>query len=138
MWESKSSWSHANLSSLANEEDIVTQMTRLESALLTTIGKFPTYMRPPYLLCNAQCLQTMDKLGYHVVHTDLETADWKGNVSDSKKIVDAAIAASDPASKSFITLAHDVYKTTVTKLAKHMIKSFKDEGYTFTTVGQCL
>lgn len=137
MWESKSSWSHADLSTL-NEEDMVSQMTLLESAFLTAIGKFPIYMRSPYLSCNAQCLQAMDCLGYHVVHTNLDTADWQKSMPNSKEIVEAAIAASDPASKSFIPLAHDVYEATVTELAEYMIDSFKAKRYTLATIGQCL
>lgn len=117
-------------------------MARLESALLTTIGKFPTYMRPPFFSCDAQCLQTMDNLGYHVIHSNLDTEDWRNAspelISNSKGIFRAAIDASDPATDSFIPLAHDVHETTVTELVQDMINAFKAKGFKSTTVGSCL
>jgi hypothetical protein len=44
-------------------------------ALSNIVGKFPTYMRPPYSSCSAAsgCEQDMADLGYHISYFDLDT-----------------------------------------------------------------
>lgn len=59
-------WSHADLATL-DAAGITSQMTQLETALNSIIGKTPTYMRPPYFSTNALALQTLGGLGYHVI-----------------------------------------------------------------------
>ena len=39
-------WAHADLATL-DAAGVTSQMTQLEDALMSIIGKFPTYMRPP-------------------------------------------------------------------------------------------
>lgn len=60
------SWAHADLATL-DAAGITSQMTQLEDALSSIIGKIPTYMRPPYFSTNALVLQTVGNLGYHVI-----------------------------------------------------------------------
>ena len=69
-------WSHANLDSLT-EVRRRAEMVRLEMALRNIVGKFPTYMRPPYSKCvSAACMATMVNLGYHITYFDLDTDDY--------------------------------------------------------------
>jgi peptidoglycan/xylan/chitin deacetylase (PgdA/CDA1 family) len=72
------SWSHADLATL-DTAGITSQMTQVETALTTIIGRFPTYMRPPYLSYNANTLSTLATLGYHVIQLDIDTLDWQGD-----------------------------------------------------------
>lgn len=60
------SYSHADLATL-DADGITSEMTELETILLSMIGKVPTYMRPPYFSTNALALQTLGSLGYHVI-----------------------------------------------------------------------
>jgi peptidoglycan/xylan/chitin deacetylase (PgdA/CDA1 family) len=117
-------------------------MTQLESALLSIIGKYPAYMRPPYFSCGSTCLSTMDNLGYHVINTNLDTQDWQYDdptlIQNSKDIFASAINAADPSSMSFIPLTHDVHQNTVTTLVQYMIDTLKARGFRTTTVGWCL
>lgn len=60
-------WSHPhmdNLNSAQRKEEIY----KTERALVNIIGKYPTYMRSPYIQCSKKtgCMQDMSKLGYHV------------------------------------------------------------------------
>jgi peptidoglycan/xylan/chitin deacetylase (PgdA/CDA1 family) len=50
-------------------------MIRNEMAISNVVGKFPTYMRPPYSSCTAAsgCEQDLADLGYHVSYFDLDT-----------------------------------------------------------------
>jgi peptidoglycan/xylan/chitin deacetylase (PgdA/CDA1 family) len=67
-------WSHQDLSAITKEQRYE-QMIKLEMATSNIVGKFPTYMRPPYSSCSeaSGCPQDMADLGYHVSYFDLDT-----------------------------------------------------------------
>lgn len=70
------SWSHPNfdkLTSSARKE----QMYKTERAIANVIGKMPTFMRPPMVICNGPCRKDMNDLGYHVVNWQYDSQDWK-------------------------------------------------------------
>jgi peptidoglycan/xylan/chitin deacetylase (PgdA/CDA1 family) len=58
-------WSHADLSTLdqAQRRD---EVVKLEMALRNILGDgwIPTYIRPPYSSCDADCLSDLKDLGY--------------------------------------------------------------------------
>lgn len=56
-------WSHPDLLTLS-QADVATQMTKLEDAMLKTIGVVPAYMRPPFGNHNAAIDATIGGLGY--------------------------------------------------------------------------
>lgn len=65
-------WSHQDLSKIT-EEQVYDQMIRNEMAIRNIIGKYPTYMRPPYSSCEAVCQSVLSKLGYVISYFDLDT-----------------------------------------------------------------
>ena len=70
-------WSHPDMGKIdANARKL--DMVKNERALSNILGKYPTYMRPPYLQCSdAQgCLGDMQDLGYHVISYSHDSADW--------------------------------------------------------------
>jgi peptidoglycan/xylan/chitin deacetylase (PgdA/CDA1 family) len=71
-------WSHPSLITLTASQ-VISQMTQLETALLDIIGKYPTYMRPPYLDIDAKTLTVLGTLGYSVIMNDLNPQDWYEN-----------------------------------------------------------
>lgn len=52
-------------------------MLLLEEAMTNILGYFPYYMRPPFLSVNANALQVLKDLEYHVIIGDLNTKDWE-------------------------------------------------------------
>src|SRR5690606_16585627 len=52
-------YNHADLSTLSYA-DVQSQMTALEAPLKSILGKYPTYMRPPYLSCGNNCPAALD------------------------------------------------------------------------------
>lgn len=134
-------WSHANLDTLS-EDGIRAQMNQLESALLGIIGRYPTYMRPPYLSCGDTCISTLSALGYHIITTNLDTLDWQFNtastISQSQDIFTNALATTSAASGGWLVLAHEVQQTTVDMLAGYMIDTAKARGYRLVTLGECM
>ena len=106
-------------------------MTKLEAVLKDVIGKMPTYMRPPNFECNDECLKLMTMLGYHVIHENLDTQDFKNTntIQVSKDIVTKAVDAADSKKNNFIVYANEIHEATVDQLTKHMIEKFKEKGY---------
>lgn len=108
-------------------------MNELESALLNIIGRYPTYMRPPYLSCGSTCLSTLNTLGYHVISTNLDTQDWQFNTPStnwqSQQIFNNAISSTSGSSGRWIVLAHSVHETSVDLLAGYMIDRALAQGY---------
>jgi peptidoglycan/xylan/chitin deacetylase (PgdA/CDA1 family) len=69
-------WSHQNLDLITHEQRI-DEMVKNEMAIRNIIGKYPTYMRPPYSGCaSAVCQADMASLGYVVTSFDLDTDDY--------------------------------------------------------------
>lgn len=67
-------WSHQDLSAITSQQR-KDQMVHNEMAIRNILGKFPTYMRPPYSSCTAAsgCQADMAALGYVVSYFDLDT-----------------------------------------------------------------
>lgn len=88
-------WTHADLSTVT-ENTRRYEMIRNEQAFLSILGRYPTYMRPPYISCNTACQTTMAALGYHVIIWDLDTDDYNNVtpelIQNAKNNVDNALA----------------------------------------------
>lgn len=67
-------WSHQDLSAITQAQRYE-QMIKNEMAFANIMGKFPTYMRPPYSSCTAAsgCEADLAALGYVVSYFDLDT-----------------------------------------------------------------
>jgi peptidoglycan/xylan/chitin deacetylase (PgdA/CDA1 family) len=102
-------------------------MTELESALVDIIGKFPTYMRPPYFSTNDAVLQTLGDLGYHVIQADIDTQDW---ANDSPDAIQTSVELFNQGldAGGSIVLAHDVHENTANTLVPAMIAAIQDQG----------
>ncbi len=131
-------YAHQNLDNLSSTGRRA-EMGNLEQLLVNVIGKFPTYMRPPYGACGAACQTDMAALGYHVIIWDIDTLDYanQANIQVSKDIFDGAVSTS-ASSNRYISLAHDVHPQTVRSLAEHIILTTLSRGYQAVTVGECL
>ncbi|CAO2658113.1 Nn.00g073730.m01.CDS01 [Neocucurbitaria sp. VM-36] len=136
-------WSHQDLS-LITQEQRYEQMVKNEMAIANIIGKFPTYMRPPYSSCTAEsgCEQDMAELGYVVSYFDLDTSDYLNLSPDliqtSKDKFNTAIEAGSPTTDEFLAIAHDIHEITAHNLTVAMIAELQAKGYTGVTMGECL
>lgn len=95
-------------------------MIKLEAALLKLIGRYPVYMRPPYLDYNNKVLGYLKELGYKVISRDVETNDWQRNPTNSFNLFTKSLNSGNR-----LILAHDVYKETVDTLLPRMIKEIQ-------------
>ncbi|KAL9104792.1 MAG: hypothetical protein Q9163_000290 [Psora crenata] len=119
-------WSHPDLTVL-DRDGIISQMTLLEDALSEIIGKYPTYMRPPYFSTNDLVLQTMGELGYHVVQANIDTRDWANDspeaIQNSVQLFREGLDAGGS-----IALSHDVHQATANTLVQAMIDEVRNRG----------
>jgi len=134
-------WDHLDLSTL-NEADRRWQMTRLETALMSIIGKAPTYMRPPYISCNTACEKTMAALGYHTIIWDLDTDDYNNDsptlIENSKQNIRDALAGHTASNTDWLSIAHDIHEQTVLTLTEYQINYDISKGYKHVRMGECL
>jgi len=124
-------WDHADLTTLSSD-GVTSEMTQLEAAFLDIIGKFPTYMRPPYFSYNSEVLSIIGGLGYKVITCDVDTLDWEDE-SNAENVFQQGFD-----SGATITLAHDVYQLTAQNLVPYMINALRSKGLSSVPVGECL
>ncbi|KAA8624620.1 CDA1 xylanase chitin deacetylase [Pyrenophora tritici-repentis] len=129
------SWSHPpNFGSLSTN-DLTTQMTRLDQALVNIIGKKPTYMRPPYLATGGNVLPTMRTLGYRVITNDVDSGDWSGNTPQQSQ---QKFQQAGTSGNGHIPLMHETYASTVNTLTPWLITWAKNNNLKLVTVAECL
>lgn len=126
------SWSHPSNFGSLSAADLTTQMQRLEGALVSIIGKKPTYMRPPYLATGGNVQSTMKTLGYRIITDDVDSGDWNGySVAQSEQQFTNAGASGN----GHIPLMHETYATTVNQLVPWLITWAKQNNLKLVTVG---
>ncbi|KAK5664199.1 hypothetical protein OQA88_415 [Cercophora sp. LCS_1] len=130
-------WSHQNASQLTNTQ-FTNQMVWNEIAINSVLGFFPTYMRPPYSICERNCQNILATLGYHAIYFDLDTAGYLNDsprqIQTSKNIWDQAMRTSDPDRDSFLQIEHDIHDQVVHNLTDYILTSLFSNGFQAVTV----
>jgi peptidoglycan/xylan/chitin deacetylase (PgdA/CDA1 family) len=133
-------WSHADLDKTSSEGRRK-EMSKNEMALNNIIGKFPTYMRAPYIKCSGKsgCLEDMKRLGYHVVDWTVDTTDTvkPKDFNAMKSAVDAGLAKSAK-SGSLILIQHDTVHMSALELTKYVLEEIQRRKWKAVTVAECL
>jgi len=134
-------WSHQDLS-VITEAQRYDQMVKNEMAIRNILGKYPTYMRPPYSSCNEACQATMKSLGYVISYFDLDTDDYNqlSNIQvakdNFKRVLDATEGG--PSSGDRLAIAHDIHEATALSLTGYMLEYLRSKGYRGVTMGECM
>ncbi|KAL2118764.1 hypothetical protein VTJ04DRAFT_5723 [Mycothermus thermophilus] len=128
------SWSHGYMGNM-NEQQIRSEMTRLEEALVNLIGKKPAYMRPPYLQTSGVFLPTMRAMGYKVITNDVDSGDWNNQSPQQSQQAFQRAGTSGP---GHIPLMHETYASTVNTLTPWLINWANQNGLKLVTVAECL
>ncbi|KAK1597061.1 polysaccharide deacetylase [Colletotrichum navitas] len=135
-------WSHRNLN-LVNSTIQRTEIIYNEMSFRNLFGWIPTYMRPPYLECDAGsgCQNLLKTLGYHIINVNIDTKDYMYDSSETIQTAKDRFSSgisTNAAANSYIELSHDVHYQTVFNLTQFMIDTAKARGYRLVTVGECL
>lgn len=132
-------WSHYSLSNITSDMR-KQQMVKNERAIANIIGKYPTYMRPPYSQCSQEsgCWADMKALGYHRVYFDLDTQDYlnPNTIQNSKDIVKQILATGG--ANDYLSIQHDLVQQSVANLSPYYFDLIKAKGWKGVTVGECL
>jgi hypothetical protein len=129
---------------LITKEQAYDQMVKNEMAIRNIIGKYPTYMRPPYSSCDADCQDVMADLGYVVSYFDLDTSDYLNltpeliqNAKDNfKSGIDTR--NNDPFDGDRLVIGHDIHQLTAENLTAYMLDYLYAQGLKAVTMGECL
>ncbi|KAG0636958.1 hypothetical protein HOY80DRAFT_1010988 [Tuber brumale] len=135
-------WTHQDLSAIS-EAARRDEMLNNEAAIRSVIGKYPTYMRPPYSSCTVAsgCVNTMNDLGYHIIYFDVDTDDYNNDtpatIQNAKNNFSRAFGGRSAAQDDFLAIAHDIHEQTARSLTRFMLETIKNNGYRAVTVGEC-
>lgn len=132
-------WSHYNLTNIPSDMR-QQQMVKNERAIANIIGKYPTYMRPPYSQCSREsgCWADMKALGYHRVYFDLDTQDYLNpdSIQNSKDIVQRILGTGG--APDYLSIQHDIVNQSVANLSPYYFDLIKAKGWKGVTAGECL
>jgi peptidoglycan/xylan/chitin deacetylase (PgdA/CDA1 family) len=134
-------WSHQDLSRIT-EAEVYDQMVKNEMAIRNILGKYPTYMRPPYSSCEGTCQDVLEKLGYVVSYFDLDTDDYNQltpeKIEVAKNNFRGNMSTVEPATGSKLAIAHDIHELTALNLTVTMIETLQARGFKGVTMGECM
>jgi peptidoglycan/xylan/chitin deacetylase (PgdA/CDA1 family) len=135
-------WSHQDLSAITSAQ-LQDQIYHFEMASRNILGKFPTYMRPPYSSCNADCQTFLASAGYHIIYFDQDTSDYLFITPDliqiSKDYVTGNLTLKgNPVTDDWLTISHDIHPQTAQNLTEFMLQAYTAKGFKLVTVGECL
>ncbi|KAL8694087.1 MAG: hypothetical protein Q9218_001202 [Villophora microphyllina] len=132
-------WSHYSLSNIPSDAR-KQQMVKNERAIANIIGRYPTYMRPPYSQCDqaSGCQADMKALGYHRVYFDLDTQDYlnPNTIQNSKDVVKQILGTAG--ASDYLSIQHDIVQQSVANLTYYYFDLIKAKGWKGVTAGECL
>lgn len=117
-------------------------MYKNERAIANVIGKVPTFMRPPMLKCGKDCEKDMKDLGYHVVHWQYDSGDWRDPLKSVEEMADNnLIPTMDKIDSqgSMFTIQHDI-NNNAAKVADALLTHMHDSkrGWEAVPLVECL
>lgn len=131
-------WSHYSLDEITTDMR-KQQMVKNERAIANVIGKYPTYMRPPYSQCaTAGCQADMQSLGYHRVYFDLDSTDYLNPLPSQIQAAKDAVANALATTPHQLAIQHDPIEQSVSVLSSYFFSEIKKKGWTGVTAGECL
>lgn len=124
-------WSHWDLNKISTYDRRV-EMVKNEQAINNIIGKYPTYMRPPFLQCSKAggCQDDLRDLGYHIIGWSTDSTDWlhEGDLEAMITATDAALEATD-VSGNMLLIQHDSIRLSAIDLTKHILERIAEKGW---------
>ncbi|KIO18312.1 carbohydrate esterase family 4 protein [Tulasnella calospora MUT 4182] len=128
-------WAHLDWTKLSKEK-LMSEMTRVDTALTKILGVKPAFVRPPYGNYNTASREVAAENGQDIVIWDFDSGDSTGaSVEESEKAYDNVANENPP---TILTLNHETYETTAHQVLPYALNALKKKGYTFVTVAECL
>ncbi|KAG9019781.1 Carbohydrate esterase 4 protein [Tulasnella sp. 427] len=128
-------WAHLDWATLSNDQ-LLSQMTMTDDALIKILGVKPAFVRPPYGSYTAASLDVAGENGQSVVTWDFDSRDSDGATADQSDALYQNLVNSHPS--SILTLNHETYASTVNEVLPFALQVLVQAGYRFVTVAECL
>jgi len=125
-------YSHAHMAQLP-ESKIEEEIERCTDTLEKITGERTNLFRPPYGEYNAATIKTAKKLGYFTIQWDVDSLDWKPEITP-ESIISRVINKTKPGS---ILLFHNDTKHTAEVLPV-ILQQLKSKGFTFVPVSELI
>lgn len=131
-------WSHFDLDKLTSEQRR-DELYKNERAIANILGKYPTYMRAPYIRCSGECLEDMSSLGYTVVQWSVDSRDTEtpDDLEAMKRAIDAGLSKVSPTG-GMILIQHDTMAKSAIQLTAYVLSKIKEKQWKAITVAECL
>lgn len=118
-------YSHVDLTTLKNAEEISGEVGGTDQALLKLVDKGASVLRPPYGSINDKVTASV---GTPMILWSIDTLDWK--TQDPQQTVDTVLSQVEDGS---IILMHDIFETSALA-AETLIPRLIQEGYELLTI----
>ncbi|KAL0564765.1 hypothetical protein V5O48_017276, partial [Marasmius crinis-equi] len=128
-------WSHPDLNTLKKDE-IETQMSKVDEAIVKITGKWPAFMRPPYGNYNDEVREVAAARGQSLVNWDFDSGDSVGFTAPQSEDAYAKLIEKKPS--TIIALNHETKETTAKEVVANVIPQLAAAGYKMVTVSECL
>lgn len=125
-------YSHAHMAQIP-ESKIEEEIERCTDTLEKIIGERTNLFRPPYGEYNAATIKTAKRLGYYTIQWDVDSLDWKKNMSE-QDIFNRVTSRVDYGS---IILFHNDTQYTV-KVLPSILENLTNNGYTCVSVSDLI
>lgn len=126
------SWNHAYLSKVSAQE-VDSQLTRTNAAIVSACGVSPLVMRPPGGYMNsALASQIRSQHGLRTIMWNVDTNDWRKPGLDV--VVSRAVNGASPGA---IILVHDIHASTVAAV-EAIVSGLQARGYDLVTVSELI
>ncbi|NMB00612.1 MAG: polysaccharide deacetylase family protein [Firmicutes bacterium] len=123
---------HADLTTLTNEEILALELAPTSKAVEKLTGYYPMIMRPPWGSLRVDSVSFLRDLGWQIVRWSLDTFDWDSSRNQPEEIISRIQAQHHP---NAIVLMHCNGPATI-KVLPDVISTLRDLGYDFVTVDQ--
>jgi peptidoglycan/xylan/chitin deacetylase (PgdA/CDA1 family) len=128
-------WSHSELDNMTSEER-KEDLWKNEQALDAILGKYPTYLRPPYVNCSEEsgCLNDTNALGYHVFGFSVDSRDTSGetNLTAMVENFDFNFDEAQRGPQSMLIIQHDTIPVSALELTKYILSTIEAAGWNGT------
>lgn len=123
------SWSHSNLDTITSEAR-TTEIVKNERAIANILGKYPTYMRPPFLQCDETmgCLDDMRHLGYHLISFSFDSGDWMSpyDIAPMVERFENEFQLITERNGSMLLIQQETIRTSALELTRHILQRISE------------
>ena len=107
------------------------------ASILAATGRNPRYFRPPFGYFTDAALGIWNSLGLFAINWSIDSNDWRDPSNADAAFANIASSLNADPNSGHIVLCHDTHTACLDAFPR-IVELFKDNGYSFVTLEQCL